>query len=237
MISVIIPTHLDENQVYLNACMVSVLAQQDVKKEVFVMASTVNKPQVPTEFTVHHDPELNSASKKAQYAIANLCSKDTKGYLFLSDDVVLSPFYCAGMLEATKENGLIVSGISNNENKNRYWSDIPFENGIDYTDHVLHWCLQQPKERLTLFPVPWISFYAVYIPKFVYEMVGETDPGLECRGNDQDYCYRALKKDIGTFIHTGVVCVHFGTKTLTKAYSPQDFDAATEHLKAKYARK
>lgn len=238
MISIILCHHLNENQNYLNATLRSLRAQTNQDFECFVMASSPEKPEITCSENIKlvHDVTLNNATKKAHYAIDNLCSKESLGFLFLSDDVVLCPNYVQGVMDASK-NGAIVGGLSNNENFHHFYAGLPMDNNCEYNEQYILWTLRQPMGRLVLINVPWISFYATFIPRQTWERVGRLEEVLDVRGNDMDYCYRANKLDIGTFIHTGIFALHFGSKTLPKTTTSEQLQDADRFLVEKYQNK
>lgn len=241
MISVCLCSHLNENERYLKAAVESLRWQRRVNLDVHVISSATQPNSIENEtivnngslikITYHHEPTLNTATKKLNHAMDHYFSADTEGYLFLSDDVVLSRDHLASMQEAASVSPMIVGALSNNENYHRFFSNLPMPNPpVDFDQTLIEWVKAWPKGHLTLIRAPWISFYATYVPKVVWDRLGRLEDALDLRGNDYEYCQRAAAQKIPTFIHSGAFALHFGGRTISKAHSQEELDEASRQF-------
>lgn len=243
-VSVILTHHLNENEKYLKAAVESLKAQT-VQPIVHVVSSAVDRPPVAGpdwECHVHHDTSLDNATKKVHYAVDNLIPPD-HDIMLMSDDVVISPETIRNLIDGASTFGCIQNPLSNNEYGSRWTSPFVLKNSYDFDDISLTIAqismgFFEPKKEYPkppiLFPVPWISFYCTYIPREVWNKVGRLDEILDCRGNDVDYCRRAILLGIPTFINTGGFALHFGSKTLPKVTKPEEYTKADEHFRNKW---
>lgn len=229
MISIIISTHLKENDIFLKKCVQSCLNQLNAQLEIIVVSSREDDLEPIYGVKIINNKDLKLMTDKIHFSIENVCDINTDGYLILNDDVVLSKHYVESMQEASKIAPMIVGGLSNNEFGSRFVIVPPLLPNLDYNEELAYWAYNQPKERLVLFPVDWISFYATYIPKTVWQQVGKLDPNIDYRHNDQDYCRRAQEKGIGTFINTATFVLHWGSKTIPKVSTKEILDAQTDY--------
>ncbi len=213
--------------------MKSALLQRGVDKEIFVISDAVEKPTVLPGITLHWDRALDNMSEKINYAVKHLFSKDSEGFLFLSDDTVCAPDYAASLYEVSNWTPMLVSGLSNNDVKRYFYAEFPFSYSVELTDDVVNYALSQPKERNILISVDMTPFFAIYISKDVWDKIGEFDEDMGVRWNDFDYSIRASKLGIKTCINTGVFCLHLGSKTVSS--SPKvEFDIADIAFTKKY---
>ncbi len=222
-VSVIITHHLPENKQYLEAAVESV-KNQSVPVELIVMATA-------------QYPELTNATKKVHWAIDNLVDP-SHDIMFMSDDVVIAPYTIGRLQYASGLMDCIQNPLSNNEYGSRYWGSVPFwQNSYEFDEHKIKMAMKQLPPQMLMFPVEWISFYCTYIPRSVWNKVGRLDETLDARHNDVDYCLRAQKLGIPTFINTGGFALHFGSKTLPKVTSSAEYDKADLHFKQKWGLK
>ena len=59
----------------------------------------------------------------------------------------------------------------------------------------------------------FVAFYATLIPKKVWDIVGTLDPKFKTGQDDLDYCKRAKKCNIGSFVALSSFVFHFGGVT------------------------
>lgn len=239
-VSVIVTHHLNENERYLKAAVESVKAQS-VKANIVLMSSSEAKPNIVTD-SFCWDVNLNTATKKVHFAVDNLIPLD-HDIMLMSDDVEISPDTIINLIDGATAFRCIQNPLSNNEYGSRWVSTSVLKNSYDFDDisaiqAKLSMGFFEPKKEYPkppiLFPVDWISFYCTYIPREVWDKVGRLDEVLDCRGNDVDYCRRAILLGIPTFINTGGSALHFGSKTLPKVTSHDAYAKADEHFAKKW---
>ncbi len=212
-VSVIITHHLDSCRPYLDACLWALKQSEGVTFETLLISSC-QTPFKAQDGVVHiHASQLDSVSKKWRTGVA-LANPATEFFLFLSDDVMLSRHALADLVAAARVTGGIVSPFGQAEHRGRFvmappvlskpaaWtdsSDSPDTPTLtllpDMTlEQVEGWhqeIVDRPRGPDILASQQWVAFYAPLIPRRVYERVGEMDPELDSRHNDEDYCMRA----------------------------------------------
>lgn len=227
LVTIIVTHHLDENAEYLRLCLMAVGRTEGVPFETIVVSDGVTCPDVPDTMTLVHDRALDSVSKKIHRAIA-LSDKRSKYFLIVSDDVMISKHLAAGMASAIGDQRLISIPMSNGDNGSQFATHIELvrENSQTMTvplhmdaKDIAGWeeeVINFPIGRPLLVPVRYVCFFCPMIPRAVWDEVGDMNPVLDVRHNDEEYCYRARAKGIASVIDFGVFALHFGSKTLNK---------------------
>lgn len=245
LVTVILTHHINENQPYLDLCTKSLCDQQDIDFEVMLVSSAPEAPHAPDGIQIYHRPDLDNATKKAHWATEN-AMPDSKYFLFLSDDVMLSKYCIRGLVDAVKEYGFICNPLSNNEMGSRFITDLTLTNSdnmelglrpnMDLTEIAgfEQAVLDYPHTKPFSIPVGWLSFFCTLIPKEAWKTIGQLDERLDTRHNDEDFCRRAIEKRIYPIINLGVFALHFGGKTLPFTCSMDDRNRATEIFKEKW---
>lgn len=242
-VSVLVSHHYNDNQGYLDQCLKSVLASVGVKYDVTVVADTENAPVVPTGVTLVHNKDLNTASKKVNWA-----SKHAKGthLLWLSDDVMISKHLLATLSDTATKANAIVNAYSNNDVGSYYLAlptlkahgapPLPLKHQMDlsYVSGYEQCVIDYPHSESILITVPWIPFYCTMMTKSTFEQVGDLDERLDSRHNDEDYCLRANHKGIRTLVNFGVFALHFGGKTLDRSVTMIERDECTRMFTEKW---
>jgi len=248
-VTVIVTSHLDSCKPYLDACLWALGQSEGVTFETIVISSARTPEKLHFPSTNIHAVSLDSVSKKWRSGVA-LANPASEFFLFLSDDVMLSRHALADMVAAARVTGGIVSPFAQAEHRGRFvmappvlakpiaWSDSPDSPDTptltltpDMTlEQVEGWhqeIVDRPRGPDIIAVQPWVAFYAPMMSRKVYEAVGELDPALDCRHNDEQYCYRAAKLGIPSVFCLRAPVLHFGSRTLSEAYTPADMDAAT----------
>lgn len=246
-VSVLLFHHLPSNRPYLDLALKAVLASEGIDFNVHLICDyeikDVNVPWNDEKLSIWTNPELNTATKKANWG-----AKHTKGdfILLLSDDVVLNKYALKNMVDGCGENAVIVNPMSNQENGSRYLVDLSLSDEEGRTLQLKHnMSIEEVRgfERSIIeskplppiqIPVPWVSFYCTMIPRKVWELVGELDEAMDVQFNDCDYCYRAKNLGVHTLINLSAFCLHFGSKTLSQVVTDQQKRAASYAFMAKY---
>jgi hypothetical protein len=247
MVTVIVTHHLDENQKYLDLCLENLLKSERfeygygfINIETIVLSDAPTCPNVPDGVTLVHNRDLNTATKKGHFGIA-MASPDTKYFLFLSDDVVLHRWTIMHLVQDVGDNAWICNPMSNSDNGSRFISpthpgpDLELE---DFVECVPSICSDDAEHGETLLiRQDWVSFFCTLMPRAVWERVGPLDERLEVRGNDVDYCLRAAALGIPTFINFRAFAFHFGSKTLKKTVSPEQYAEADQAFRTKWSER
>lgn len=253
IVTIIICNHLSENEKYLNEAIASVWGSCVAFKgneEFFFISDAERIPVYPPGFffkTVHSFG-LDTFGKKIAHAF-EIMAPSSKGVLIVSDDIILSKNTLNELLQAGvfEDNfPCIVNPISNSDIGTRVANGMflkndlgenvsilpchTYEEGISVKDAVLNY----KTEQFWAFKTDWVGFHCTYIPRHVWERVGLMDPKLSARFEDQDYCVRAARLGFISVIHTGCFAFHFGSKTITKSYTKEDFRNSSIAFSEKY---
>lgn len=246
--TVLVTHHLDENRKYLELCLRAVLTNQGIPYEVICLADSESEPKIDPRVRLIYDRSLTDATKKIHRGV-ELAHPESRFFLFLSDDVVLAQRSLYYLTALAAHNPVIMNPMSNGDFGSRYavelflWKHgqrrpIPlhaeYEDMKDWQDELINY--RSPfHEYPMLIKQDWVPFCCTLIPKEVWQKVGQLDPKLETRHNDQDYCMRAEVLGIPTVINLAAFAFHFGSKTLSKSLLPGEQDAATEYFRQKWA--
>ena len=232
LVTVLVTHHLDENAKYLELCLESVKRQKGVDLEVIVLADTEHEPVVPEGFTLVHNRDLNTATKKVHFGIA-MSDPRSKYFLLLSDDVIMGEVVLATLTHTLGEGLAVMNPMSNSDNGGQFITSLPWPCNVELEAVAPH-TIDQVKTFPLVVSRPYICFYCTLIPRKVWEMVGPLDERLENRWNDVDYCKRAGQKGILSYIHFGCFALHFGSKTLDKVAPKELRDEASRVFMEKW---
>lgn len=235
LLTVIVTHHLDETEPYLKRCLWALGQNHGVDFETILLASSESRPDHPEDVVLIHDRELNTATKKI-HAGVEMASDSSQAFLFLSNDVCMTDVALRRLFHASQRLKAIISPASNSQQADIIWLDESLPINMDIKD-IGHWATalaSGPETPGILVRQPWVPFYCPLIRRDIWDEVGGLDPALDTRHNDQDYCYRAMARGIPTFYHLGAFVLHFGSKTLYKAHTPEEMSAATAHMVHKY---
>lgn len=254
LVSVVVAHHLPENQPYLDLCLSSLAANQDVATEIHLVSDALRCPAIPegAAVTLHHRPELDNATKKVHWVMDKL-HPESKYLLLVGDDVMLSRGTIKGLVEgaeafkaATGRDAPICNPLSNNELGGRFVTEMRLKNHsgqelllknnmsrqelYGFEEAVLEHEARPP----FLIPVDWVSFFCTLIARDLWTALGGLDPALEVSHNDVDFCRRAQGAGAAIILNLGVFALHFGGKTLPKVTAPSDYRASEEHFIQKW---
>lgn len=230
-VSVIVTHHLNDNDKYLEACLLGLRYSKGIAFETVVMSSAQKKPSIDrlishSTATLCWEPELDTATKKIHHAVEDLISEDATHLMFLSDDVIVSQDCIADMYQAFRNRHLIMSPMSNSDLYGRYEADLEIGQGIsrkmlvpdmsieEFTYEQIMELIHRKRKPKILIRTEWVCFYAVMMTKQIWETNHGYDPLLEYRHNDQDFCMRASKLGVPSIINFGAFAFHFGSRTM-----------------------
>lgn len=246
VVTVFIPHHLSENRKYLDLTVKSVLKSQGINFEVLLIADSKEKPEYgDNRLRVIHDKSLDTALKKLDVARKEM-HPNSEYILSISDDVIISKTSMIQMYLASRSGIMILNPMCNGDNFHRFKAplfiqiesgyralkpDMEYEDIIGYEDQIFNF---ETGHKDLVVSQPWVSFYCTMVNRRIFDVVGEIDPALVSRHDDQDFCMRAFAQGIPSMIHFGAFCFHFGSKTISKVYSKDVQDKATQHFIAKW---
>jgi hypothetical protein len=245
LIEVLVTHHKPEVEPYLDFALESLMRNLEPKSDLHsdrpikirVISSTeINKGIVVKYPLVNFliDLELNNATKKVNRFLDEL-NPDTKFTILMSNDVYLAHDAIRSMEVVADQLSypFIQSPLSNNEYGSRYLSYTPYlkENyqieSMDLDKIRAH----NPKHGI-LFRFPWVSFYCPWIPVELWNKLGRLDEKLDLSLNDLDFCFRAAKQHIPTYINCNAYAFHFGSKTIEQV---EEREEEKRHLLTKFS--
>lgn len=246
LVSVILTHQLDVNQPYLKLALRSLASSKGVALEVWLVSGGKFYPDTEElklpGFHCLHDPKLDTATAKIEYAMQFLSASSTH-ILLMSDDVMVAPTCIASMYKAFRGREMIMNPMSNSDSASLYeahfkMGDQPITHDMkieDFSEQQYNdFFLADPPSRIDLLvPFQSVSFYCTMVPKSVFVKIGLLDPKLEYRHNDVDFCLRGLQKGIPTVVSFNSFAFHFGTKTLNHFPSSLK-DEASKHFYHKW---
>lgn len=237
LVTVIVPHHMNENDSYLQWCLVSVLASVGVDIEVICISDAPECPNVPDRVTLVHNHALNNVTKKWHYGV-KMADPASKYMMIISDDVMVSKYMIEELAATASDAGVILGPASNCDSTTRYRAQFALSRddgtviplgvkcSLEEIAGLEQKVIDHPVSQRILIDPGWISFYCTMIPKRVIELVGDFDEKLDVRYNDVDYCERARKIGIPAMIHLGVFALHFGDRTLPKCTTQDEYASA-----------
>lgn len=248
-LAIILPTHLKQNEPYLKAALRAIFWNRtQVDYHVYLLSSAESPPEVkPHErLTITHNPELNTATKKLDYALDHLIPKTTEFVLLHSDDIMLAGDAIQKMVHVAKDVEGIQNPFCNGDIPAKYLAPFYLKDLDGKVHHIpTHTTLEQieplelslqyppPKDYLVV-PFDWVSFYCTMMPYSFFERFGRLDDKLDHKGNDLDYCLRLARHGIRSFVNFGTRCIHFGSKTLSVTKTPEMEQEADLILKERW---
>ena len=227
MVSVFIPTYLDQNDKYLRAAVDSVL-KQDYPVEVIVVSDRKSHPKfLDSRVTVIQLQKRLRFSAKNNLA-ATHAHPHSKYFLLLNDDTYMARGCLSSMVKAAEvgNDNCMVGAVSNCDNGPLFRThlEVPLLGGGSLTlpsqftyDEAEPWLDSlfefKPFPRQFMFETKRLFFYNVLIPKSVWNRIGKMEEGFQNSCEDFDYCIRAHKIGVKLFVEQSAFCFHFSGKT------------------------
>lgn len=218
-VSIVVLGYLESNRHYLEACLRSV-ANLEYPKDLLDITlvspygRSVIYPQDVLDMRIVSPPEPGSFSKSVNAGI-KASNKDSDYYLILSDDTVITHNALNNMVKYG--DNCVIGPVSNCDNDWKYKVLLPvtgferfYELGKD-SELALGMMIKADS--------PWpqgalltdtLCFYAVMIPRKVWNEVGELDEGFNMGHEDSDYCHRARLKGYVPIVAMDSLIYHAG---------------------------
>lgn len=247
-VAIIVTCWLYENKPYLDACIDSIL-NLDYPQELLDVIIVGRKSYQPSYFgaqTVVKDSDDFGNSEGMNFG-ASFADKDTDFFLFLNDDTILTKDSVTNLVRAAQDAEIILGPIS------------PCDTGLH---HVLFFGFHDENEKLVNFTgknqtrieqnyvepmmnaksvypnglilVPHLFFYAVLIPKKVWDKVGKFAEEFKTGPDDIDYSYRAKKLGIPLAVCLDSLIWHFSGITSERTLTPQMREENAKKWKEKW---
>lgn len=247
-VSIICATYLKENERYLKLAIDSIVNQSYTNYELIVVSSGEHTPEVPHwvkhlhHNDRHHYPEaINSGVK--------LADPNSKYYLIINDDVIITKNAIKNMVDVAQDNDIIINPISNCDNhakynlifgyhKNGNFTPLPnrfyrFDDTKNDHDYMMN--------AESIYPPGFISqdfvaFYATLFPKKTWDKLGGLDPEFKTGADDVDCSYRARDLKIPCGFALNSLIWHFGGTTADLALTPEIRRQNIEYFAKKWGR-
>lgn len=197
MITIILPHHLNCNQHLLDGALESVLAN-DIEMEVLVIYDSEATPKDKFQDSrVKWLPGPANFGPKINFGVKN-ASPITTGYFICSDDIIIGEGSLTRLAQNAIKHGIVLNATSNCDGYNLVNPEMAREHDgpaiITYTHRP--------------------CFYAIMIPKNVWEKVGSFDEQFVNGYEDDDYILRMAKQGIRAGILLNAFIYHFVSQTL-----------------------
>jgi len=247
-ISILVVTYLESNQRYLDLCLKSIINLNYPKEllDVLVLSTGDYEPHTMGFRTIHTDRHYHYP-EACNFGVKHL-DKDSTHFLILNDDVILTKNSLRSLVAAAGDVDVIVGPVSNCDNGWKY--SIPY---IGYMDggefkqltkrfyryeELAHDADKIMDYNLPVNPGVWrqdyICFYAVLIPRKVWDKLGPLDNNLKTGFDDTDYCHRASLEKIPVIISQDAFVLHFGGVSADIVLTPEIRDYNAEYFKNKW---
>lgn len=223
-VSIVVPAYLESNRAMFEACLRSI-ANLDYPK--FALDVVVVSPWARQAYCESLLPGIavrsienrraNSFSGSINAGV-DASSRTTKYILLLSDDTILTRQSLRRLVDSTGDNEALVAALSNCDNYWKYIVPLPhiYPERFYRLDHTLdtHALMNASSpihQGILLTDI--LCFYATFIPRKVWERVGELDEAFNMGYEDTDYCYRAQKLGVRCVVALSALIWHAGGGT------------------------
>lgn len=210
-VSIVVLGYLESNRKYLAECLASVRNLYYPKELLDII---VVSPYWPGAV---RSTRANNFSGSVNAGVA-ACDPESKHILLLSDDTIIANGALKAMVEAAGDNECLMGALSNCD---QYWK---------YQLHLPHVSLPKrfykleevnPRELMNaesyypggILMTDTLCFYALLIPRKVWDKVGELDEDFNMGFEDSDYCERAKELGIPCAIAMDAIIYHAGGAT------------------------
>lgn len=247
-VSIVIATYLKDNQAYLDKCLESIKRQVwegDFSFEVILVSSGEHIPTVP-EYITHYHSDVRMHYPEAINHGVKLTNPESRYLMLLNDDTILARHTLATMAYKCSVGPVILNAMSNCDNGWMYNARIVLKNGIDemhlskrfYTLHELdrfhEAIMHHPRGADILLRVPYVCFYGTMMPRYVWNSVGGLDPKFKTGHDDEDFCMRAARLSISSFIDLESFIFHFGGVSANAVITDAEREENKEYFKSKW---
>lgn len=245
--SIIVTSHLSENQEYLTMCLDSILKSEDLSDfEIIQACGTETRPIDRSGVKTIWDRQLDTSRKKVSKAI--LEAEPSYALVFISDDVIVHKQCLTKIVDVALKHNCICGPFNNGENGCQVATRLFVSDGFNGITLKHKHTMEEIKpffnaitesqflENKSSFVVhcPWLPFHTIAMPRPVWDALGGTDERLEVRGNDLDFCRRAAMMGVRTLLELSAFCLHFGGNTIPKITSEADYNEANKHFSMKW---
>ena len=247
LVSILLTHHLPINREYLDACLRSIEAQVGGITAEVILASTYAPEDFPSWVRVVVDDNAPRWVNKINLA-AKLAHPQSKYFLVLNDDVILSKTCIAQMVWTMGDNKWVMNPMSQCDNGWLFAAPIILakEDGTRALDRRFYelkdlegWedAVMRYETGLNLLVLPpYVCFYCTMIPRTVWEQVGPLDEGCHSSHDDEDYCMRARMHGIPAVVNMGAFALHFGGRTSSIQDTDADRKKTLDYFNAKWGQ-
>lgn len=246
VVSVFIPTYLDQNEKYLRAAVESVL-RQDIPLEVIIISDRKAHPKfLDSRVSVIQCQKRLRFSAKNNLA-AQHAHPESKYFLLLNDDTYMARGCLEAMAKCAGYSSRMVGAVSNCDNGPLFNThlEVPLLGGGSLTlppqftfDEAEPWLESlfefKPFPRQFAFETKKLFFYNVLIPRSVWDTIGPMDERFQNSCEDFDYCIRARKEGVRLMVEQSAFCFHFSGKTSGVTATPRERIEDQQYIEQKH---
>ncbi len=225
-VSIVITTFRPETKPFLDECIKSVynLDYPKDRLEVILVGKKSYCPEYDGIKTIHTRDDRHTA-EGLNYGI-NYASKDSKYYLYLNDDVILTKESLTQLIMTVGDGEVLANATSPCDNYLDYALLFMFEKAgnakimdrrfYEYAD--IKDDFEEMRNARSVYPKgiifrPWLAMYATLIPKICWDKIGPQDENFKTGQCDMDFCFRARQHNIRCVTVLNSLIWHFGGKT------------------------
>lgn len=249
-ISILIVTYLESNQKYLDLCLKSIINLNYPKDclDILVLSTGDYEPQTMGYRSIHTD-RRHHFPEGVNFGVKFL-DKDSKHILILNDDTMLTKNSLLNMVNSIGDHEMIVGPVSNCDNgwlynlssigylHNGEFKALPkrfyrYEEWVNIADKMIDYDLPAWPG---LWLQQWIAFYAVLIPRKVWNKIGELDGNLKTGQDDLDYCMRAQLLKVPVAVCQNALIWHAGGVSADQVLTDEIRNSNLDYFNKKWSK-
>jgi len=242
-------TYLKENDRYLRVAIESVKNQNYDNYEMILVSSGSHIPQDIPKWIKHIHHEKQHHYPEAINSGVAQASPDSKYYLIINDDVILTKDSLVNLIHIAGDNEIILNPISNCDNYFKYNLVMGYEKNSDFVPMTkrfyryddLNGSFNELMNSKSIYPYgliaqDFVCFYATLFPKKVWDKLGGLDGEFKTGQDDVDASMRAKQLGIPCGIAINSLIWHYGGATADIALTTDIRRQNIEYFSKKWGR-
>lgn len=226
LISIIVTTYLAESKTYLDACIKSIFNLDYDNFEVILVGRPSYAPEYAKVKTVIFPKDDFGNSEGINYGVRH-ANPNAAAYFILNDDVILTKGSLKELVEAG--SGRVILGpISNCDQGIKYFLDTYYISNqfrIDENSDTAQLMSVDSRYPRGVILQTHLYFYAVFIPKTVWDELGPFGEQYKTGPDDLDYSRRAANAGVSMGIVLSSLVWHASGATADKTLTQEKREA------------